>query len=142
VKAAYALKRKQSGGRILKMIAILTILSPSACNAADVSHKPGSAEAREILSAICSASYSLDTVVLPIHYLGCKPCPSFTEQGDLPIGQKISFDLETVIYGSFTAPDPKEAVAALGGCADHAAAPRLERGIPRCRAIHPRRAFA
>jgi hypothetical protein len=49
--------------------------------------------------------------------------------GNLAIGHKESFDLETVIYGSFSAPGAQEAVATFYGCVDHAHAPDFRSSI-------------
>jgi len=88
-------------------------------NQVRVSHPPTKVEAQELLSAICPKgirTHQLGSVAHP----ACSPCPHFTTGGELGRPSKDFFDLQTVIYGSFSALDTQEAVADFYGCEDHA----------------------
>lgn len=45
------------------------------------------------------------------------------------IGQMSTFDLETIVYGSFSAPHVQQAVATFEGCVSHANAPNFRSSI-------------
>jgi hypothetical protein len=82
---------------------------------------PSPTQAVKLLEAVCPGSVrptSRDQSPL----YGCKPCPEFTTEGhpDSPMGRLQPFVMRTVIYGGFTAPGVKEAVADFEGCEPHA----------------------
>lgn len=104
-------------------LALVWTLSPAlftaTYNPVRVSHPPTKVEAQELLSAICPKgirTHQLGTVAHP----ACSPCPHFTTVGGFGRPSKDFFDLQTVIYGSFSAPDAQEAVADFYGCENHA----------------------
>jgi hypothetical protein len=111
------------------MALLLAVCFPSVGISRSVSHTPTAPEAAEILNAVCPGSYAIDSLMAPRRILGCKPCPSFTERDGLGIGHRDSLDLETVIYGSFSAPGAQEAVATFYGCVDHAAAANFRSSV-------------
>jgi hypothetical protein len=85
------------------------------------SPSPTSAEAAALLHAVCpsniqSAPNNSETL------LGCKPCPGYTTIGSSQPGMaaKKTFQLHSVIYGSFTAAGVVEAMADFEGCEPHA----------------------
>jgi hypothetical protein len=86
------------------------------------SHSPSQSEAAALLQAVCpgdaqpssSASGSVPS---------CETCPEYTSMGAEGLKRGVSvgsLDLQTVTYGSFTAPGVEEAVASFLGCVPHA----------------------
>ncbi len=79
-------------------------------------HAATPAEARDLLQAICSAD-ATDS--------GCRSCPEFIPEefrrGFMDDSNTVNWRLLGVIYGSFTRPGVREAVADFGGCLPHAA---------------------
>jgi hypothetical protein len=82
---------------------------------------PSRSEAAALLRAVCpgdlQASRGGST-----SFPGCRPCPKYTTDGGSspPMARRESFDLRTVIYGSFTTAGTEEAVASFQGCEPHA----------------------
>ena len=97
-------------------------------NPVRASHPPKKAEALELLAAICPKG-------IRVHHLGsvthpaCSPCPHFTTVGELGQPSKDFFDLQTVIYGSFSAPGAQESVADFCGCENHASTPNFHASV-------------
>ncbi len=78
---------------------------------------PSSTEAAKVLQAVCPYNAQSTGGGALKSLPGCKPCPVFTTDAGMANGEM--FDLESVIYGSFTAPGIEEAVASFNGCEPH-----------------------
>jgi hypothetical protein len=84
------------------------------------SPSPTPAQAAALLRAVCPGAAQAAGSA-PDSLPGCKPCPKYTSVGtqEPRQGKQGSFDLDSVIYGSFTAPGVREAVAGFEGCEYH-----------------------
>ena len=100
---------------------VVGAVEPSEQTQGNTSHPPTDAEARALLKAICPAGIRTHHLGGERLYVACRPCPRFTTRGGLSgAGSRDFFNLETVIYGSFTAPGTREAIGGFDGCEDHA----------------------
>jgi len=108
-----------------RLLAVILLLAASKCfgqTSVWRSPVPRQQEAFAWLRAVCpSSAVQLHTGATPAEP-GCKPCPEYTTIGSVQPEMAVhrSFDIETVIYGSFTMPGAEEAVANFGGCEPHA----------------------
>jgi len=109
--------------RFLPLLALIALSAPLCFSQPPVwqSPIPSPAEAASLLQAICPDSVQVAGVGAPKSLPGCKPCPDFTTVGRLQPGManRETFGLESVIYGSFTAPGIVQAVASFEGCEPH-----------------------
>ncbi len=105
---------------VLASILVVSATKPSHQSQSDTSHPPTDVEARDLLKAISPAGIRTHNLGERQAFVACKPCPTFTHWGYSRAGRGSFFDLETVVYGSFTAPHTREAVGGFEGCEDHA----------------------
>ena len=109
--------------RMLPVLADL-LLAVSSCFAQTFvwrSPSPNPGEAATLLRAVCPGAVQPGGSA-PASLPGCKPCPQYTQVGGTSqrMAMRESFGLHTVIYGSFTLPGVREAVASFEGCEPHA----------------------
>ncbi|MGD0923157.1 MAG: hypothetical protein ABSA70_15545 [Terriglobia bacterium] len=106
---------------ILALASMLVVgaAQPSAQSQGDTSHPPTDPEARALLKAICPEGIRTHRLGGERLYVACQPCPDFTSRALTRAGRRDFFNLETVIYGSFTAPGAREAIGGFDGCEDH-----------------------
>jgi hypothetical protein len=106
---------------VLASMLVVTAARSSEQSQGDTAHPPTDPEARDLLKAICPEGIRTHHVGGGRLYVACRTCPRFTTHGGLyRAGSRNFFDLETVIYGSFTAPGAREAIGGFNGCEDHA----------------------
>ncbi|MGC2500122.1 MAG: hypothetical protein WA374_20415, partial [Acidobacteriaceae bacterium] len=82
---------------------------------------PSPTQAASLLQAVCPSNAQSVRGNNPGSLPGCRVCPKYTTNGDPQYGVDTSetFDLRSVIYGSFTGPGVQEDIASFEGCEPH-----------------------